>query len=440
MRDGTILRADIYRPREEGKYPVLVGRVGYKLRDWEMDFYTPAGDYYARRGYVVIWQNVRGTFASEGQFNPWKDDAWGDHQDGYDTIEWAAQQAWSSGKVGMLGASYSGLTQYLAAPTRPPHLEALLVQTGWGSIYNQLFRGGAHMLAVRSWMPMGMVLQHLRDESAPTGLETERDRLEKALRDMDSWLQYLPLKSIPPMEGLADWYFDLIDHPAYGPYWWSTDFATKYHEVDVPILHWNGWFDFRLDATLDSFRGIRNHGLSEGGRNGQRLLIGPWGHTGLTNGEIDFGPDAANEDYVPRLKWFDYWLKDMENSLTDESPVKVFLMGANQWIELGDWPPSQTKYQPIYFRQGKGKSELFLNNSSLSLQAPDLNEDAESFSYDPQDPIPSLRKMEDHGAKNYQPIEGRMLTYTSDVLEDDLPLIGPVKATLYGSSSATDTD
>ena len=405
-----------------------------------MDFYTPTGNYYARRGYVVVWQNVRGTFASQGQFNPWKDDAWGEHQDGYDTIEWAAQQTWSNGKVGMLGASYSGLTQYLAAPTRPPHLKALFVQTGWGSIYNQLFRGGAHMLAVRSWLPMGMVLQHLQDESAPEGMENHRTRLEQALTNLDSWLRHLPVKSIPPMDGLADWYFDLIDHPAYSPYWWSTDLATKYSEVDVPIMHWNGWFDFRLDATLDSFHGIRQHGQSELCRNGQRLVIGPWGHTGLVNGEMDFGPDAAYEDYLSRLRWYDYWLKEMENGLMDESPVRLFLMGVNRWVEFQNWPPNQTRYQPLFFRQGTGVNKNSLNNGRLTFQAPDLNMAADSFSYDPRDPIPSMRTMEDHSAKNFQPIEGKMLTYTSDILEDDLTLIGPVKATLYGSSTAADTD
>ena len=110
MRDGTVLRADVYRPQVEGQYPVLVGRVGYKLRDWVMDFYTPMGEYYARRGYVVVWQNVRGTFASEGRFHPYWDDAWGANRDGYDTVEWAAAQPWSDGKVGMLGGSYSGFS------------------------------------------------------------------------------------------------------------------------------------------------------------------------------------------------------------------------------------------------------------------------------------------------------------------------------------------
>ena len=132
MRDGTVLRADVYRPRTEGVFPVLVGRVGYRLRDWPMDFYTRTGEYYAQRGYVVVWQNVRGTFASEGRFHPFMDDAWGANRDGYDTIEWAALQPWANGKVAMLGASYSGLTRVSCRADAPATSEGALRAVGMG--------------------------------------------------------------------------------------------------------------------------------------------------------------------------------------------------------------------------------------------------------------------------------------------------------------------
>jgi hypothetical protein len=122
VRDGTTLRADVYRPRAQGRYPVLVGRVGYKLRDWPMDFYTPMGEYYAQRGYVVVWQNVRGTFASQGRFHPFWDDAWGANRDGYDTVEWAATQPWSNGKVmygrtgGLCGSAMESFARAIGTP------------------------------------------------------------------------------------------------------------------------------------------------------------------------------------------------------------------------------------------------------------------------------------------------------------------------------------
>lgn len=440
MRDGVILRADVYRPQAEGQFPVLVGRVGYKLRGWLMDWYVATGEYYARRGYAVVWQNVRGSFASEGRFHPYWDDAWGANRDGYDTVEWAAVQPWCNGKVGMLGASYSGLTQYLVAPTRPPHLKALFAQMGWGSARAIMFRGGVYQLHQIPWWPLGMVLTHLQDETAPSGTESARARLEKAVEKVESWYRHLPLRSLPPLEGLADWYFEQLDHPEDGPYWWPTDLSRKFSEVDVPILHWNGWFDYRLDVTLNSFQGIRAHGRSERCRKGQRLVIGPWSHVGSAEGELDFGPEAVFDEHAYRLRWYDYWLKGMENGMMDEPPARIFLMGENRWLEMEDWPPSEVAHRPIYFREGTGRSEASLNNGALTFGPPEGAEQPDSFLYDPEDPIPSLRTFEDPGPKDHRSVEGRMLTYTSDVLERDLSVIGPVKAVLYSLSSAPDTD
>jgi putative CocE/NonD family hydrolase len=440
MRDGTILLADVYRPLVNGQYPVLVGRVGYKLRNWEMDFYTPLGEYYARRGYVVVWQNVRGTFGSQGQFRPYWDDAWGANRDGYDTVEWAATQPWSDGNIGMLGASYSGLTQYLAAPTNPPHLKALFVQSGWGSAYADMFRDGVYQLILRAWWPMGMVLHHLQDETAPPNLQAERQRLEQAMSEIESWNHHLPLKSFPPLEGLADWYFEQLDHPEYGSYWWSTDLSTRFSEVDVPIVHWNGWFDYRLDVTLNSFQGIRNYGRSARCRKGQRLIIGPWCHFPPPSWELDFGSEAEIEENEYRLGWYDYWLKGIENRIMDEPSVRIFLMGPNRWLEMHDWPPSQVTYQPVYLREGTGRSENSLNNGKLTFEPPGRDESPDSFLYDPQDPVPSQRKFEDAGPKDHRAIEGVMLTYTSEILEQDLIVIGPLKGVLYALSSALDTD
>jgi len=440
MRDGTVLRGDVYRPRTVGRFPVLVGRVGYKLRDWPMDFYTPTGEYYARRGYGVVWQNVRGTFASEGDFHPFRDDAWGANQDGYDTVEWAAAQPWSSGKVGMLGISYSGLTQYLVAPSRPPHLQALFVQMGWGSNRAHMYRGGAHLLVLRPWWPMGMALMHVQDKPATPGLEAARASLEKAVQEANGWYGHLPLESLPPLAGFADWYFEQLEHREDGPYWWPTDLSTMFREVDVPILHWNGWFDYRLDATLDSFVGIRAQGRSERCRKSQRLVIGPWCHVPPATWDLDFGPESVFDEYAWRLKWYDYWLKGIDNGVADEPAVRIFLMGANRWIEMEDWPPSEATYRPFYLHEGSGINESSLNNGSLTVEPPGENEQPDRFLYNPEEPIPSLRTFDDAGPKDYRPIEGRVLTYTSEVLEDDLTVVGPVKAVLYGMSSAPDTD
>src|SRR5919197_1277998 len=239
MRDGTILRADVYRPATGGRFPVLVERVAYELGA-RVGGYAPA---YAQRGYVVVGQNVRGTYASAGKVDPFRDDGWGANQDGYDTVEWAAAQPWSNGHVGMLDGSYSGFTQYLVAPTRPPHLRALSPREAGGDLYRDwVFRGGAHQLYfTRSWT-MRRCLGWLSHPSAPASAAPHRERLERALAEgLDPWLNRLPLRS---------------------------------------------------------FQGIQAGARSEATRRAQRLVIGPWIHGAAAAaqrqaGEVDFGPQAG---------------------------------------------------------------------------------------------------------------------------------------------------
>jgi putative CocE/NonD family hydrolase len=442
MRDGTILRADIYRPRAEGRFPVLVERVAYEL----VSRCRANGEYYASRGYVFVGQNVRGAFASEGEFDPFRDDGWGANRDGYDTIEWAATQPWSNGNVGMVDGSYSGFTQYMVAPTRPPHLKALFVREAGGDLYRDwVFRGGAHQLAfTRSWT-MRTRLAHLQYESAPPGTAAQRARLEHAVAELESWYRMLPLKWCPPLEGVADWYFTHLAHPEDGPYWWQTNMCLRFAEVDVPILHFGAWFDVFLDGTLRAFQGIRTQSRSEHCRRNQRLIIGPWIHGPgaagrSTAGELDFGPQAVFDLQAYRLRWYDYWLKGIQNGVMDEPAVRLFLMGDNRWLEFDRWPPPGITYRPLYFREGTGASAASLNNGGLTFEPPSAPERPDSFVYDPEDPVPSLLLYPELGPRDHRPVEGRMLTYTTPVLEQDLTVIGPVKAVLYGMSSAPDTD
>ena len=260
MRDGTVLRADVYRPAPEGRYPVIVERVAYEL----VGRCTSNGQFLASRGYVFVGQNVRGTFASEGDWQPFRDDGWGANRDGYDTIEWAGKQAWSNGNVGMADGSYSGFSQYMVAPTRPPHLKALFVREGGGDFYSGFwYRYGAYSLPFQKWA-MQTLLAQLEHESAPPGLAAATARLAAALDEYEDWQHHLPLKSFPPLEGLLDWYFEDLDHPEDGPYWWSTNISSRYGDIDTPMLHFGAWFDVFLDGTLECFRGIRQRGAHQG--------------------------------------------------------------------------------------------------------------------------------------------------------------------------------
>jgi uncharacterized protein len=441
MRDGTILRAVIYRPAASGRFPVLVERVAYDLGPRLRTY----GPYYAERGYVVVGQNVRGAYASAGKLVPFRDDGWGANQDGYDTVEWAAAQPWSNAHVGMLDGSYSGFTQYCVAPTRPPHLRALSPREAGGDVYaDWVFRGGAHQLHfTRSWT-MQTCRGWLSHPGAP-GTAAQGEHLERALAEgLDRWLGHLPLRACPPLEDLplVDWYFDHLGHPDDGPDWQAMNLATRYVEVDVPILHIGGWFDFFLGGTLRAFQGLQAHARTEAARRAQRLVIGPWVHgpAGTAQqqaGEVDFGPEAILDLHAHRLEWYDYWLKGLANGALDTPPVRAFLMGANRWLDFDSWPPSAVTYRPLFIHQGSVGS---LQGGRLSFEAPDSAERPDSFTYDPREPVPSLIMYPQLGPKDHQPVEHRVLAYTSDVLQADLAVAGPVTAVLHASSSALDTD
>jgi putative CocE/NonD family hydrolase len=440
MRDGIVLRADVYRPAATGRFPVLVERVGYELGA-RVSAYGP---YYAQRGYAVVGQNVRGAYASEGELVPFRDDGSGAHQDGYDTVEWAAAQPWSNGNVGMLDGSYSGFTQYLVAPTRPPHLRALSPREGGGDLYRDwVFRAGANQLYfTRSWT-LQTCLGWLSHPAAAAQNPDGRERLERALAEgLDPLLAHLPLNECAPLTGLpiAHWYFEHLSHPDDDAYWQALRMTTQFPEVDVPMLHIAGWFDFFLGGTLRAFQGLQVHARSEAARRAQRLVIGPWVHGPAAAGqrqagEVDFGSDAIFDLHAHRLRWYDYWLKGVANGAMDGPPVRAFLMGANRWLELDSWPPPAVTYRPLFLHHGVGAG-----GGSLSFDGPDADEAPDSFTYDPREPVPSLIVYPQLGPKDHRPIEDRVLTYTSDVLDTDLVVAGPVTANLHASSSAPDTD
>ncbi|RMF84190.1 MAG: CocE/NonD family hydrolase [Nitrospinota bacterium] len=449
MRDGTRLKADIYRPQSSGKFPVLLERTPYSKEN-SSEVQVGAPEYFARRGYVVVIQDVRGRYASEGEFYPFRDDGWGPNRDGYDTVEWAASQPWSSGAVGTIGGSYSGATQYRLAPTRPPHLRAMFVRESSSDYHEEwVYRGGALELGfVLHWALNHITLKNLPRLVGEEDLPAWRGRLERGLLEIESWYQHLPLSPFPLIEGLSDWYHDWLAHPDDGPYWWQWNIALKHQEIDVPIYHLGGWFDIFQRGTIVNFQGIRQRGRTLQTRQAQKLIMGPWIH-GPANvsvsqvGEVDFGPEAAIDFNGLRLRWFDYWLKGRDTGIMEEPPVRYFVMGKNRWQEAEDWPPPGIRYLPYYFRQEPSGSIDSLNDGSLSLTPPAGAERPDSYLYDPARPIPNRG-----GATLYIPggpydqraIDELCVTYTTAPLAEDIEIAGPVTATLYALSTARDTD
>jgi hypothetical protein len=288
------------------------------------------------------------------------------------------------------------------------------------------------------------LLFSLKHESAPPGSEPIIARLEKALADPELISSHLPLRDYPALASVESPFLsalrDDIDHPDYGPYWEPLNPLSMLHEADVPMFHLGGWFDPFLPPVLSSFEAVGKHGYSEFARDNQRLMVGPWRHAEFapdeqSAGELEFGSDASIGLNEFRLRWFDRWLKDVQNDSVEWPRVRLFVMGDNQWEDHDDWPPADVAYTPMYFRGGPGRTEESLNSGILSFEAPGDSEPPDGYDYDPMDPVPGAPP-----ATDQRPIEGRILTYTSNVLDRDLKVVGPLKVTLHASSSAPDTD
>src|SRR5579862_4865203 len=274
MRDGTVLRADVYRPQAPGRFPALLQRTPYSKNPPRAAQTFSA---LASHGFVVVIQDTRGRYMSDGVASP-HDEA----EDGFDTVAWVAGLPYVNGKVGMFGGSYLATTQLLAATLKPPALVALFPASSYASRYDMVFQGGAFYLSDGLGWNLGQavdvrrrVLTPQANRDAPTGLN---DAEEQVFRSQ--WLWHVPLKNIDALEirKYAPGYFLMLDHPAYDPYWRTFDIEARHDQFQVPAYHLTGWYDTLLTGTLRNFTGLRAHAATEQARRYQRLVIGPWTH------------------------------------------------------------------------------------------------------------------------------------------------------------------
>ena len=448
MRDGTTLRANITRPNVDGKFPVLIERTPYN-KEGGSENGVGSPQFFAQRGYAVIIQDVRGRFASDGDFYPFRDDGAGINRDGYDTIEWAAVQPWSDGNVGTIGGSYSGATQYRNALSRPPHLRAMFVRESSADYYQEwVYRAGAFELAFNMAWAHGVTLNNLPHLAEGEEFNRQKGILEKVQEDMADWYARLPLSPCPFFEGLSDWFNDWLQHPTDDGYWDTFNMDKFHDQIETPMYHLGGWFDIFLAGTFKHYMGIKGRGRTEKARQSQKLIIGPWVHgPGAINtqfaGEFDFGGDAAKDFNELRLPWFDYWLKGIDTGIMETPPVRIFVMGRNEWRDESDWPLPDTQYTNYYLHGGQSGSIKSLNDGTLSPNPPEGSENPDSFVYDPLQPVPTQGGNTLNipgGVYDQHEVEQLCLTFTSEPLTEELDVTGPVKAVIYGLSSAPDTD
>ena len=448
-RDGVTLRADVYRPEGAARHPVLLSRLPYDkgLRRRPGDI-----DVFVEHGYVVIFQDTRGRFASDGEeFYPLVHEA----RDGYDAVEWAAALPFSDGNVGTMGQSYLGATQYLLAPTRPPHLRASFPASAPSDFHQSwvYHTGGAFELG---WQIAYAILM-ARDTIARRKLtDTLLPALERALAPAETpWAppltpeayRRLPLMAwAEDLAPVARYVGDYLRQQADGPPWWEINVARHHEQIAVPMYHVTSWYDIFLEGGLINFARLRRGSAGHA----QKLLVGPWAHlfpytnpTSTGTGDVDFGPEALISLHDIQLRWFDHWLKGVGTGILDEPPVKIFVMGENRWRDEREWPLARTRYTPYYFHS-RGRAATSPDDGRLDRDGPG-DEAPDHFVYDPDDPVPTRggnTLILPMGVQDQRQVESRadVLVFTGAVLTEPLEVTGPIVVTLHATSSAPDTD
>ncbi|MEU1956693.1 CocE/NonD family hydrolase [Nocardia rhamnosiphila] len=446
MRDGTVLRADVYRPTGDGSWPVLLARHPYG-KDATLVLAALEPVRLARRGFIVVVQDTRGRFASEGAWEPWTFEA----DDGYDTVRWAASLPGSNGSVGMFGMSYFGNTQWMAALAKPPELKAIAPAFTWSEPHDGLFsRGGAVELGITVFWSLLQGLDTVQrrhaDDSVAMGTA-----LGALIHDMDTaaingyW--ELPADRHPAFvrHGVQELGYERAQRD---PEWTaSCRVAGRHATVELPSLHRGGWYDIFSQGTLDSFMAMRAAGRPA------TLIVGPWSHANYSGyiGDVNFGL-AAGADLLGfrgsftdhQAQWFSRWLahdaapNDAVSPLPELPPVLLFVMGRNEWREEQEWPLARAVDTDLYLRADR----------RLSFEAPGTAEGSETYTYDPADPVPTtggaILMTEDFrpGPVDQARVEARpdVLVFTSDPMSEDTEVTGRVRAFIHAMTDAPTTD
>ncbi len=431
MRDGVDLSADLYLPPQGGPFPALLLRTIYDNQEprymrWAMRF--------VEAGYAVVMQDCRGRHDSGGDWNPYVCEL----EDGFDTHEWIGQQEWCDGKIGTFGISYPGFTQTLPATMRSKYLKALVPIASQQDNYGHHRVDGVIQLAVSLFFANMM------------GRTMQRTALEAL--DQNQFFRRLPL--IEALDDLGDspYYRGVIEHEPYGEWWDRYSLRNRYGEVETPALFITGWYDSLLQETLTVFNGWRRHARTPEARRKTKMLVGPWGHNVAPWSRVPYDPDGrfaertfgkstAGDIVDTHLRWYDARLKGIDNGIDAEPPVRLFVMGANEWRFENEWPLERASEGRFYLA-GEGASA----GGGQLMTEPPTGGDPDTFTYDPDDPVPTWGAQYQNddlcGPRDRANIEKRqdLLVYTSEALTRDVEVTGPVSATLYASSSAPDTD
>ena len=440
MRDGITLATDIYRPEAPGKFPAILVRTPYNRAGGNAQ--PPGGaKWWAEQGYIVILQDARGTYDSDGTFYAFKNET----NDGYDTDEWIGKQPWFDGNLGTIGGSYVGYTQWAQAVGGSKYLKAMIPTVTTGDTYaNWIYTDGA--LQYGFDLPWGAI------EMASHVMQNSDGY------DWDHIFPHLPVSTADNLgrHGTPH-YQDWVAHPTRDSYWDGISLDKEYNKISVPILSVDGWYDIFMRGTLNDDAHMRKEGATPEARSGKRIMIGPWAHgagtrvaiaagrIGADPHPIDFGTDAAVDMKAVYLRWFDHWLKGIDNGVATEDPVRIFVMGENVWRSEKEWPLARTKYTNYYIQSGGGANSSG-GDGVLTSQKP-KGAEADRFTYDPANPVPttggnSCCSVVPSGPWDQRAVEERkdILVYTTPAMKEPTEITGPIRMELFAATSAKDTD
>ncbi len=427
VRDGAALVADVYLPEKDGKYPVILIRTPYGK-----DGYQGEASFFVRHGYVVVVQDTRGRGKSGGEWYAFAHEA----DDGYDTIEWAAKQPWSNGKVVTMGGSYLAIDQWLAATRGNPHLAAMVTLVSPSDLYaNAIHNGGALQYGTALTWSIGTSRRMQSGQTAPI--------------NWPELFRFLPVRSATAEGGdEVKFYGDWTDHSARDAYWQALSWREAYTKLAVPVMHIGGWFDIFQEGTIENFLKMtaRSPGVA---RSAQRLIVGPWAHGafGSKVGQVDFGPQSRIDLRAKELRWLGHYVSGEQNGADSDAPVEIFVMGVNEWTKEKAWPPAGTK-PTKYFLHSQGNANTSGGDGTLSLATP-KKEPVDHFDYDPANPVPTngggtccSPAIMPWGPLDQRDVEKRqdVLVYSTAPLEQDFEVTGPVEVHLFASTSGRDAD
>lgn len=426
LRDGVELSADLWRPPADIQYPTILVRTPYTKEAILGDLQI--GEYFAHRGYAVVVQDVRGKGESGGEFADLPQES----NDGYDTIEWIAEQEWSDGNVCMMGLSYLGVVQWLAAKAQPPHLKCIVPSAAPGHPFVEApYRGGAFQVDILVWAYYNSL-----SGGAPEGPEP----------DWDSIMRHRPLNSLDERAGRKIPLFqDWVNHPTFDEYWAETTIPPeKFTDINVPALHITGWFDDSLLGTMYYWRGMQGSPAADE----QYLLIGPWTHGQTFMGGktevhgLTVGEESMLDMREVTLSFFERYLK-LDNSTPAPPKARLYITGANEWRELDEYPDQQEQPSRLYLQSARGANSL-AGDGILIWKVP-TERTSDSYVYDPDNPAPKFHldsnpKEISEAEKNTLGSRQDVIIYTSEPLEEPLTVVGMVKAHLTASTDALDTD